>query len=733
MAEFSKYENKRIFEELLGVTLLDEPQQLIKCPFHKDTNPSFSINIEKGVYNCFNPDCGAHGNIYTLAKHFGKRIDDFGNLIDENSNDTKPKSKPKTNSPYTLSDYVKEKKLDEKFLQKTFKLSSDNNVIMPYYDVNNKFLYNKYRSHNKRMWSDKGIKPQPYGLWLLPKANKKTIWIVEGESDTQTLWQNGIPAIGFPGASTPHHTFFENIQDFNTIVIVCESDEAGEKFITNIYEIMRDYYHEKLIDTYIVFPKDIGKKDINEIWQIKPERDFFKKKLDILYAIKTNIMVVYDQISQKSKWYEPSIRTMAIGLLPKLNVVYKDDMLYKWDTDKKEYKRIKNPEHYYKTFLTKRGINMPNKMNQLKTQLDTFVQMKQELIVPDVKYVHLKNTSVNYEDLTTKHFDERYFIINRIPFDYNPNAKSFIIDKLFNDWVDNPKLLYEIIGYSLIKHYPKNKWFILYGKGGNGKTTFLNLLDKLLCGIHKQVNNVAHVGLNELLNDRFAPARLFNKLLNSAGEIGYDKLINTKALKDLTGEDPIEGQFKFTDSFEFTNYAKLMFATNKIPATTDTTDGFFRRVVIVKFKQIEREKRDPTLLRKIKEEDYEYMLYKSIQALKELYDRDFEFSVEEDVEKTYMDLSNPIRMYIEQQCEITHNSNDYIITSDFIDSLNTWLKKTSQPVYRTKEIYIEMQEMGFEKTRIRVFGGNQRTVFLGLRYKNDIQKPTENELDEIPF
>lgn len=35
------------------------------CPFHKDTNPSLSLNNEKGVFNCFG--CGAKGNIITFT------------------------------------------------------------------------------------------------------------------------------------------------------------------------------------------------------------------------------------------------------------------------------------------------------------------------------------------------------------------------------------------------------------------------------------------------------------------------------------------------------------------------------------------------------------------------------------------------------------------------------------------------------------------------------------------
>ena len=39
------------------------------CPFHEERNPSFSLNMEKGVYYCFG--CGASGSLSKLANQFG--------------------------------------------------------------------------------------------------------------------------------------------------------------------------------------------------------------------------------------------------------------------------------------------------------------------------------------------------------------------------------------------------------------------------------------------------------------------------------------------------------------------------------------------------------------------------------------------------------------------------------------------------------------------------------------
>ena len=42
------------------------------CPFHDDHNPSLSLNLEKGFYNCFS--CGNRGDIFKFYQDF-KKVD----------------------------------------------------------------------------------------------------------------------------------------------------------------------------------------------------------------------------------------------------------------------------------------------------------------------------------------------------------------------------------------------------------------------------------------------------------------------------------------------------------------------------------------------------------------------------------------------------------------------------------------------------------------------------------
>lgn len=63
-----------------GVDLLMYPKQC--CPFHKESSPSFSYNIETGRWSCFG-QCHAHGDVIEMHRrwfHFNTREDALADL-----------------------------------------------------------------------------------------------------------------------------------------------------------------------------------------------------------------------------------------------------------------------------------------------------------------------------------------------------------------------------------------------------------------------------------------------------------------------------------------------------------------------------------------------------------------------------------------------------------------------------------------------------------------------------
>jgi hypothetical protein len=69
-----------------------------------------------------------------------------------------------------------------------------------------------------------------YGLWKLEEARERGyVIVVEGESDTQTLWHHRQPAVGIPGATSWRAEWSEHLDDIEKIYVIVEPDQGGER------------------------------------------------------------------------------------------------------------------------------------------------------------------------------------------------------------------------------------------------------------------------------------------------------------------------------------------------------------------------------------------------------------------------------------------------------------------------------------------------------------------------
>ncbi len=136
----------------------------------------------------------------------------------------------------------------------------------------------------------------------------------------------------------------------------------------------------------------------------------------------------------------------------------------------------------------------------------------------------------------------------------------------------------EYAGYSLTRETKFGKALLLLGPGADGKSKFIALLRAMV-----GPQNCSAVPM-AALDDQFQRAALFGKILNVAGEVTTEAMQSDMFKAVVTG-DPIQASFKHRDSFEFIPFAKLIYATNKMPRVLDNSDGYFRRILPVRFKK----------------------------------------------------------------------------------------------------------------------------------------------------
>lgn len=240
-------------------------------------------------------------------------------------------------------------------------------------------------------------------------------------------------------------------------------------------------------------------------------------------------------------------------------------------------------------------------------------------------------------------------------FDYDPSAQCPLWVKFINDITnDDPKredALQTIMGYVMVPDCRYQLMFLLMGKGGNGKSVYLDVMKELF-----GAENCTTVD-PEQMNDNFQRILLRDSLVNYASEISGDMTKTVKWVKSIACGEQINGCYKGKDNINFTTRCKMIFACNSSPKA-NVIEGLDRRLYFVDFpcKFVDfpdpsdplQKEADRDIIPKLLKElpgifNWAYEGYKMLNTVK--------YFTETDEQEYYMqrfkETSNPITVFIE--------------------------------------------------------------------------------------
>ena len=299
----------------------------------------------------------------------------------------------------------------------------------------------------------------------------------------------------------------------------------------------------------------------------------------------------------------------------------------------------------------------------------------------DINIINVKNGLYNITQGKLKEHTPDYLSLNQIPIVFNPRAKTKRIGKFLRE-VLYPKEIrtaIEIMAYTFHRDNPFEIITTLFGYGANGKSVFISLLTSL-----HGMKNVSNVPLSALLKDIFALSDLENKSINFDTELSAGTVNDTAILKKLTGSQPVRIQRKNQRAYDTVLYTKLFFSANKILQTTDDSDAYYRRNIILSFPNQFEEGRNADTDLKIKlttEEELSGIFNVLMTALRNLLKNKKIFVHEKSIQERrgkYELAVNPIE-YFKQE----------VIAEDLLESDRT-LKET---LYRAYEIFVKEKKL----------------------------------------
>lgn len=307
--DFVNYEAE--YKSIIKNAKLNQSSLVGRCPFHDDRKNSFSADLKTGQWHCFSEDRGGNFINFWAELHgidtkeaYKQILTNYGKFVE--TEQKKPVKQKYKN--YTLTEYSFHKHLPEEFLKDTFGVTIDKDkdgtqyLKMLYFNEENTTPIFRKRYGNKEFRWSKGSSGRLilYGDWLLPEI-RKTGWavLVEGESDTQTLWYLKFPSLGVPGASNFNARMVPKLQDLK-LYVHQEPDQGGQTFLTKICRILQE--EEFIGEVYIWSCKQFGVKDPSELY-LKEGGEKAKEKIQkaIKYARKIELDDLMDTIPEMIK------------------------------------------------------------------------------------------------------------------------------------------------------------------------------------------------------------------------------------------------------------------------------------------------------------------------------------------------------------------------------------------------------------------------------------------------
>lgn len=237
-----------------------------------------------------------------------------------------------------------------------------------------------------------------------------------------------------------------------------------------------------------------------------------------------------------------------------------------------------------------------SKMSPYMYKFELLNEPEEELILTNNGLLNTKTYNFTTNQKTIAQFDFVSKLDYRILHPSQVDETMYEINnRIFSDWADHDdkKLLYlKQVGLAVLDGNGRGVYHIIIASGGNGKSSFLNILEKLAGNYYVRLN------MEEISDD--------NKLikLNNTTKLILGHELETKSkfasntisrLKQLISGDYIKINVKYKDARDVCNTGVKIQATNTLPKIFENTEAIMRRIKIFEWSDINYSKLDTKL------------------------------------------------------------------------------------------------------------------------------------------
>lgn len=303
-----------------------------------------------------------------------------------------------------------------------------------------------------------------------------------------------------------------------------------------------------------------------------------------------------------------------------------------------------------------------------------------------------------------------------------PRWRRFL-QEIFPDDAQIIDFLQRALGYSLTGDVSEQVFFILYGEGANGKSTFITLISQIL-GDYAMT---AAPGLLMAKKYEAHPtelADLFRQRFVATSEVRTDARWDEERIKQLTGGDKIKARRMREDFWEFMPTHKIWLSANHRPTTTDTTHSFWRRVKMIPFNVIFKKQEQDLELPQVLMEEAPGILGWMVQGCIEWQNNKLGSAAAVEIATAqYRNISDEILNFIEERC--TRTPGGQIKAMDLFSAYSRYCEERHERAQSVRVFGDRIRELGFGVKK------SGTIYYLGLELIPDVSSNDELIPDDL--
>ncbi|OPY89175.1 MAG: hypothetical protein A4E71_00061 [Smithella sp. PtaU1.Bin162] len=587
----------------------------------------------------------------------------------------------------------------------------------------------------------------PYGLWKLSEARGNGfIILVEGESDTWTLWYHGFPALGFPGADMAGKLKLKYIEGIPKIYAVREPDKGGKTFIAGITKQLSSWktWCGELFEVRL--SELTGAKDPNDLH--KREQSKFKEVFQNALDTAMRIEIKYEEKTEKKTAQddEQQINFTDLDNAHKLVELHGvnlkhvhvwgmwliwDDLRWVKDHTGGIVRLAKNTVTVMCAEADEKTLKYASRCKN-RARIEAMIKLAEsepgiyarpEQFDADPMKLNVKNGTLDLKTGEIKPHSRANLITKLANVEYDPHATAPLwtsfLNRIMNENDNLISFLQRALGYSLTGDISEQVLFIAHGSGDNGKSVFLNILLSLL-------GDYARPAAPNLLmakkHDSHPTeiADIEGARLITCVETEENKRLSEALVKQLTGGDKLKARFMGRDFFEFEPTHKLWMATNHRPIVRGTDYAIWKRIRLIPFNvTIPREKRDKKLTEKLKKELPGILNWAIAGCL--AWQRDGLGEPEEVIQatKNYQAEMDTLNNFIEEYCIV--NPLAKVLVGNIYNAYLNWCKESGEYQLSQRMFSSKLTERGFKRDR----SSKGKWVFRGIGLLDRVTQDTQ--------